>query len=59
MITYYDGQIVEADFQSLIEDRETRYELFKCRLAGAGAIKAFASLIVGVLVGLYFMQRHR
>ncbi|XP_044729063.1 uncharacterized protein LOC123292459 isoform X2 [Chrysoperla carnea] len=38
LITYYDGQLVEAEFQKIVENDETRYDMFKCRLAGAAAL---------------------
>lgn len=50
LITYYDGQLVEAEFQNIVEDKETRYDMFKCRLAGAASLKA------GVLVILAFLS---
>lgn len=49
LITYYDGQLVEAEFQNLVNDEKTRYDLFKCRLAGASAIQAATSLIIALL----------
>lgn len=49
LITYYDGQLVEAEFQNIVDDKETRYDLFKCRLAGAATIEAGISMILGVL----------
>ncbi|XP_053605432.1 uncharacterized protein LOC128672355 [Plodia interpunctella] len=50
-ITYYDGQIVEAEFQNIIEDKETRIDMFKCRLAGAAALQScFAILLVVLFV---------
>lgn len=45
MITYYDGQLVEAEFENIVQDRETRYDLYQCRLAGAGALQSAAITI--------------
>jgi hypothetical protein len=61
LITYYDGQLVESEFQNIMNDKETRYDLFKCRLAGASAVKAQLMVISGVLLALlFYMQvRHR
>jgi len=61
LITYYDGQLVESEFQNIMNDKETRYDLFKCRLAGASAVKAQLMVISGVLLTLlFYMQvRHR
>lgn len=50
LITYYDGQLVEAEFQNIVVDKESRYDLFKCRLAGASALKAGGSLMFGLLM---------
>lgn len=49
LITYYDGQLVEAEFQNIVADKETRYDMFKCRLAGASALQAATSLIIALL----------
>jgi hypothetical protein len=61
LITYYDGQLVESEFQNIMNDKETRYDLFKCRLAGAAGIKGQLALITGFIVFvLFYMQvRHR
>lgn len=60
LITYYDGQVVEAEFQNIMNDKETRYDLFKCRLAGATGIKGQLTVIGGFLIVLViWMQRHR
>lgn len=45
LITYYDGQLVEAEFENVVVDKETRYDLFQCRLAGAGALQSAALTI--------------
>ncbi|XP_053597227.1 uncharacterized protein LOC103576728 isoform X1 [Microplitis demolitor] len=57
--TYIDGQIMEAEFQNIIEDRETRINLFKCRLAGADGIQASYMLILLIVFFsiLRFTQR--
>lgn len=61
LITYYDGQLVESEFQNIINDKETRYDLFKCRLAGAAGVKAQLLTILAIFLGLlWFTQiRHR
>lgn len=45
LITYYDGQLVEAEFENIVLDKESRYDLYQCRLAGAGALKSAAITI--------------
>jgi len=45
-ITYYDGQLVEAEFLSMIMDNKTRYDMLKCRLAGASTIGSSLGLLV-------------
>jgi hypothetical protein len=51
-ITYYDGQIMEAEFQNVIMDKPTRIDMFKCRLAGAAAIQSSFVIIFGLLLVL-------
>jgi len=48
-ITYYDGQLVEAEFINMVNDRETRYDMLKCRLASA------TQNTFNLLVLLFFM----
>ncbi|KAK2715050.1 hypothetical protein QYM36_009890, partial [Artemia franciscana] len=53
-ITYYDGQLVEAEFQNLMEDKKTRYDMLKCRLAGASTIQsAFVTVFALILTSFY------
>lgn len=55
-ITYYDGQLVEAEFSNLVDNNETRFNMFKCRLAGAGSIQAnlfIVILMIFCLIGYY------
>lgn len=58
-ITYYDGQLVEAEYQNIYTDKETRYDMFKCRLAGASSISATLSLILGLLVTMSMLYKFR
>lgn len=32
-MNYFDGQLVEAEFENMVNDIATRFDLFKCRLA--------------------------
>lgn len=62
LITYYDGQLVEAEFQNIVADKETRYDMFKCRLAGAASMHLKTSLLIlSVLVTAFviFGSRHK
>lgn len=49
-ITYYDGQLVEAEFQNIVANEKTRYDTFKCRLAGASDTKAAGVLVAALLI---------
>lgn len=44
-ITYFDGQIVEAEFEKVIEDNPSKYDTLKCRIAGASSLLASAALL--------------
>lgn len=56
LITYYDGQLVEAEFENIVNDEKTRFDLYKCRLAGASAIQAtFITIIFSALI-LYVLS---
>ena len=58
LITYYDGQLVEAEFQNIVIDKESRYDMFKCRLAGATSIKA-GTTIIGLFLILGWILVYR
>ncbi|KAK8781648.1 hypothetical protein V5799_017011 [Amblyomma americanum] len=49
-ITYFDGQIVEAEFEKVIEDNPSRYDTLKCRIAGASSLIASVALVATVVL---------
>ncbi|KAL3277012.1 hypothetical protein HHI36_012374 [Cryptolaemus montrouzieri] len=53
LITYYDGQLVESEFSNLVDNNETRYDMFKCRIAGASGLQgnfiAILLLVIAVI----------
>ncbi|XP_014260746.1 uncharacterized protein LOC106673235 [Cimex lectularius] len=53
LITYYDGQLLEAEFLNLVVDNATRFDMLKCRVAFATSTQG--SLIV--LLTLFFTLR--
>lgn len=55
-ITYYDGQVLEAEFNNLVDNNETRFDMFRCRLAGASSVQVsmlMVLLMIFVSFGLY------
>lgn len=51
LITYYDGQLVEAEFENIVNDDKTRFDLYQCRLAGASALHAtIISIVISALI---------
>ncbi|CAG0879672.1 unnamed protein product [Cyprideis torosa] len=50
-ITFFDGQLVEAEFMNLVLDKKTRYDLLKCRLA-SGCVLYPSLLLISCLVCL-------
>ncbi|XP_052868077.1 probable G-protein coupled receptor 158 [Anopheles cruzii] len=60
LITYYDGQLVEAEFDNIVQDKESRYDTFKCRLAGAAALQVELTILVFVtLFGWIMLRRNQ
>lgn len=57
-ITYYDGQLVEAEFLNLVDNKKTRFDLYKCRLSGTSAIKSTGSLIASLLIFIYIFAKN-
>ena len=51
-ITYYDGQLVEAEFTNMVSDKETRFDMLKCRLASASQNTLSLVAILGALLML-------
>jgi len=47
-ITYFDGQLVESEFLNLVANQATRYDMYKCRLAGAIANSSTWPLIISL-----------
>ncbi|XP_011499880.1 PREDICTED: uncharacterized protein LOC105363792 isoform X2 [Ceratosolen solmsi marchali] len=58
LITYYDGQLVEAEFNNIVDDKLTRYDIYKCRLAGAASIQ-FSWVLLLITVTLFFPYNRR
>ncbi|XP_058452752.1 uncharacterized protein LOC131431196 [Malaya genurostris] len=57
-ITYFDGQLVEAEFINIVNDDRSRFDTFKCRLAGAASLRVgFILLGVTLLLGRILMRR--
>ncbi|XP_053945795.1 uncharacterized protein LOC128855140 [Anastrepha ludens] len=60
LITYYDGQLVEAEYQNIVADKQSRYDTFHCRLAGASGLQVATSLFVSLLgLTLILMYKFR
>ncbi|XP_076032342.1 uncharacterized protein LOC143020056 [Oratosquilla oratoria] len=55
-ITYFDGQIMEAEFINIIRDTNTRYDFLKCRIAGAGNIEGSFIIMIVMLVTLWLYK---
>lgn len=56
-ITYFDGQLVEAEFLNIVNDEKSRYDTFKCRLAGAAALRVEFTILSAVLLLTWMMFR--
>lgn len=53
LITYYDGQLVEAEFSNIVHDRETRIDMFTCRLAGAAAMQTSITVFIAMILAIF------
>lgn len=58
-ITYIDGQLAEAEFLNMVVDRETRFDMMKCRLASATK-NTFSLLVLieALLIVIHIFHRH-
>jgi hypothetical protein len=50
LITYFDGQLVEAEFNNIVVDTPSRYDMFKCRLSAGNTVAASFALVLVALV---------
>ena len=58
-IIYYDGQLVEAEFINMVRDKETKFDMLKCRLASATQNSYSMAITLGILfMGYFAIQRH-
>ncbi|EEB13934.1 conserved hypothetical protein [Pediculus humanus corporis] len=55
-ITYYDGQIMESEFENIVSDTATRFDMLKCRLAKASFICPCTYLLIISIFFLYFFK---
>lgn len=57
-ITYYDGQLVEAEFTNLVDNNITRFHTYQCRIAGSNNIQAntVILLVMALLSILPFLR---
>ncbi|XP_060526856.1 uncharacterized protein LOC132702314 [Cylas formicarius] len=58
-ITYFDGQLVEAEFSNMVDDNKTRFDMFKCRLAGAGSVQSSLLIVLTLFFVVFGVQRWR
>ena len=49
-ITYFDGQILEAEYQNMKEDRESRFDTLKCRIAAGNQVKSNQIVLLTTLL---------
>lgn len=57
LITYYDGQLVESEFSNVVAEKPTRFDMFKCRLAGASSLESSFYAICSLIIALWILQR--
>lgn len=54
-ITYYDGQLVEAEYENLVANKESWFDTLKCRIAGASSIHSCFYFTVMLLLVCAFV----
>ncbi|KAK7069808.1 hypothetical protein SK128_015419 [Halocaridina rubra] len=57
-ITYFDGQLMEAEYLNIVRDKKTRYDFLKCRVAAACGIQSSFVVIVTLLLLNVILRRH-
>lgn len=56
-ITYFDGQLMEAEFSNIVADTQTRFDMFQCRIAGAASVYSSTILLVMALAMVWLRIR--
>ncbi|KAK3876401.1 hypothetical protein Pcinc_018813 [Petrolisthes cinctipes] len=56
-ITYYDGQLVEAEYLNIIRNKKTRYDFLKCRVAGAAGVQSSFIITLALLLFTLVFRR--
>ena len=51
-ITYFDGQIMEAEYGNLQQDLPSRFDTLRCRIAGAHTIKPTSNHLLFLIISL-------
>lgn len=56
-ITYFDGQIMEAEYGNLLQDQPSRFDTLRCRIAGALTVtpQSFHQLFLIISLPLLFL----
>lgn len=54
-ITYFDGQLVESEFLNLVANQATRYDMYKCRLAGASSTTSTWTVIFSLVAASFIV----
>ncbi|CAB3375436.1 Hypothetical predicted protein [Cloeon dipterum] len=49
-ITYFDGQLVESEFNNIVADTPSKYDMYKCRLSSGHATSAGLALLLAALL---------
>ena len=49
MITYFDGQRVDAEFLNLVEKKKNWFDMYKCRLAAATSLSSSFTVVFFIL----------
>lgn len=57
-ITYFDGQLMEAEYINIIRDQKTRYDFLKCRVAGAAGVQSSFVVVFTLLFFNMVFRRH-
>lgn len=57
-ITYFDGQIMEAEYLNIVKDKASRFDFLKCRIAGAASLQVSVAVIM-LMIFLRVLVRHQ
>ena len=54
---YFDGQLLEAEFDNMVLDRATRFDMLRCRIAAAATVEGSVVVLIVLFLASIFLRQ--